>query len=206
VSLEPVSFAGAVQAEKVAVPKCREVNYAIHVTVEEQCLYHNSRKEFWNDCLKFLAKEITMNITRVFSIGVVAAGLTCVAGYANASDNVSGKSTFPGMLVAEGTGTGSGSGKVSGSTDPDKKGGSSGMEKRSPTTPEAGKSKQGTGTSMDSGKSGNAGSSGGMSGKSSGDSDSYGGYYGPPPGTGSGASQSGSGLSGNSGSPEKEAK
>ena len=204
--MEPVSFAGAVQAEKVAVPKCREVNYAIHVTVEEQCLYHNSRKEFWNDCLKFLAKEITMNITRVFSIGVVAVGLTCVAGYANASDNVSGKSTFPGMLVAEGTGTGSGSGKVSGSTDPDKKGGSSGMEKKSPTTPEAGKSKQGTGTSMDSGKSGNAGSSGGMSGKSSGDSDSYGGYYGPPPGTGSGASQSGSGLSGNSGSPEKEAK
>jgi hypothetical protein len=147
-----------------------------------------------------LAKEITMNITRVFSIGVVAAGLTCVVGYANASDNVSGKSTLPGMLVAEGTGTGSGSGKVSGSTDPDKKGGSSGMEKKSPTTPEAGKSKQGTGTAMDSGKSG------GMSGKSSGDSDSYGGYYGPPPGTGSGASQSGSGLSGNSGSPEKEAK
>jgi hypothetical protein len=156
-----------------------------------------SRKEFWSDGLKFLAKEITMNITRVFSIGVVAAGLTCVAGYANASDNVSGKSTLPGMLVAEGTGTGSGNGKVSGSADPDKKG-SSGMEKKSPTTPEAGKSKQGTGTAMDSGKSG------GMSGKSSGDS--YGGYYGPPPGTGSGASQSGSGLSGNSGSPEKEAK
>jgi hypothetical protein len=159
-----------------------------------------SRKVLWSDGLNFLAKEITLNFTRVFSIGVVAAGLTCVAVNANASDNVSGKSTLPGMLDAEGTGTGSGNGKVSGSTDPDKKGGSSGMEKKSPTTPEAGKSKQGTGPAVDSGKSG------GMSGKSSGDSDSYGGYYGPPPGTGSGASQSGSGLSGNSGSPEKEAK
>ena len=124
-----------------------------------------------------------MKMTHVFSIGLVAAGLTCVSGYASASDKANGESTSDVILAAEG-GKGSGSsgtGMEGGNTDPDKKSGSSGKEMGS-QTPEDGKSKQGSGTSsgsgtgMESGKSGSAGASG----KGSGDSDSYGAYYGPP--------------------------
>ncbi len=162
-------------------------------------------------------KEIAMNMIRLFSVGVVAAGLTCVSGYANASDNAIGESTPDVMLVAEGaagsggtsSGAGSGSmdsGKRSGTQDTGKGSGGpdAGMKSGVPdheSSKKSGETASGEkGTGMDSGKSGSAGPSSGMSEKSSGDSGTYGGYYGPTSGSGSsGTSGSGSGSSGGSG-------
>ena len=166
-------------------------------------------------------KEVAMNMMRLFSVGVVAAWLTCVSGYANASDNAIGESTSDVMLVAAGAagsggassgsagGVGSGSmdsgkrsdtpdiGKGSGGSDTGMKSGAPDSEKDRKSGGMVGGEK---GTGLDSGKSGSAGPSSGMSGKSSGDSGTYGAYYGPTPGSvSSGTSGSGSGPSGGSG-------